>query len=211
MQCYRPAWAGLLLKAGAALLITALPIAYTVKRRHRRDRKQTAAATSQSIELPYFAADPPSPLPTIAEINAATPIIDHNGWKVVKIDTAFVVKYGCAKQPSLIEGENMLFVQQNTRVKVPRVYALYHDSELSQNYIVMEYIEGNSLESQWACLTHDERSDIAATLTGYFIELRSLPAPGTMAVLGGDPFCSEFSGLGSLRLQSMGHSTPKLR
>lgn len=66
----------------------------------------------------------------------------------------------------------MLFVQQTTKIKVPHVYALYHIPESSMNYIVMEYIEGDTLESEWAGLTHCEKSDIAATLTQYFSELR---------------------------------------
>ncbi|OAT07160.1 hypothetical protein BDBG_16777 [Blastomyces gilchristii SLH14081] len=67
-------------------------------------------------------------------------LISHNGYRVVKVSDHFVVKYGRADQVDLLEELN---VQQATKVKVPRVYALYNEPESSTNYVVKEYIKGD--------------------------------------------------------------------
>ena len=48
---------------------------------------------------------------------------------------------------NLIEGENMLFVRENTNIPVLQVYALYSDRNTGKNYIIMERIIGESLLS----------------------------------------------------------------
>jgi hypothetical protein len=78
------------------------------------------------FEIPFHAADLPCPLPTSAEIENAPDIsLDYGGRRVVAVGQHFVVKFGL--RVNLIEGENMLFVQGNTDVPLPRVYALYSD------------------------------------------------------------------------------------
>jgi hypothetical protein len=55
---------------------------------------------------------------------------------------------------NVIEGENMLYIGGETTVLVPRVYAIYTATETSghaknrveSNYIVMENIEGSTLD-----------------------------------------------------------------
>lgn len=98
--------------------------------------------------------------------------------------TILLSKYGRADQVDLLEGLNMLFAQQATKVKVPRVYALYNEPESSTNYVVMEYIKGDTLNTQWAYLTHGEKSEIATTLRQYFDELRGISSPGDFGSIG---------------------------
>lgn len=172
------------LGASTALFITALPIVYYAGSRYLRDRNQNFQTPSSPIKLPYFASDIPHPLPKHTEMEKATILIKHNGFKVVQVDDKFVVKFGAASQVDLLGGVNMLFVQQTTRVKVPRVYALYNDPESSTNYIIMEYIEGDSLDTQWAHFTDSEKCEIATTLRQYFDELRNLPSPGFFGSIG---------------------------
>ncbi|KAF3492260.1 phosphotransferase family protein [Arthroderma uncinatum] len=83
-----------------------------------------------------------------------------------------------------------MYVHKSTNIPVPKVYALYdmNDVELEMNYMVMEYIEGQTLESCWATLTDPQKEDIATTLKEYFVELRSLPSPGYYGSLGRRPF-----------------------
>lgn len=77
------------------------------------------------MELPYFASNIPCSLSTNAEIKEAPLLNEHNGYKVVKVGSHFAVKFGSALQLDLIEGENVLFIQQaTTRIRVPQVYAL---------------------------------------------------------------------------------------
>ena len=75
------------------------------------------------IKLPYYANDVPAPLPTNAKIEAASEIsLAYGGRRIVEIGDHFVVKFGLGVD--LIEGENMLFVKENTNINVSRVYAL---------------------------------------------------------------------------------------
>ncbi|OAT08340.1 phosphotransferase enzyme family protein [Blastomyces gilchristii SLH14081] len=181
------------LGANTALFITALPIVYSVGSRYFRGRNQTLPTPSSPaplsptpslpIKLPYFAPDIPHPLTENTEIENATLLVKHNGYKVVQVGTEFVVKFGAASQVDLLEGVNMAFVQQATKVKIPRVYALYNDPESLTNYIIMEFIEGNSLDTQWAHFTNCQKCEVATTLRQYFDELRNLPSPGFFATL----------------------------
>ncbi|EEQ34510.1 hypothetical protein McanMca71_002511 [Microsporum canis] len=130
------------------------------------------------VEIPYFASDLPCPLPSNAEIEEAPESVDHNGYKVVRVGDSYVVKYGHSVQLDLIEGENMIFIRHATRIRVPKVYALYTVPETSMNYIVMEYIEGKPLDTQWKSLSDREKEGIMSTLKQYFTEIRKLPSPG---------------------------------
>ncbi|KAI9835136.1 MAG: hypothetical protein M1819_002505 [Sarea resinae] len=77
----------------------------------------------------------------------------------------------------LIEGENMLFVSAQTRVKLPKVNALYNDPETAINYVIMEYIEGEVLTTLWPRLSPKEKKDIIASLRSSINALRALPSP----------------------------------
>ncbi|EQL35153.1 hypothetical protein BDFG_03137 [Blastomyces dermatitidis ATCC 26199] len=108
-------------------------------------------------------------------------LISHNGYRVVKVSDHFVVKYGRADQVDLLEELN---VQQATKVKVPRVYALYNEPESSTNYVVKEYIKEGILMN-YATSSHQ----------------------GTLEVLGNAIFCMVYSGPHSRHLPSMVPST----
>lgn len=93
-----------------------------------------------------------------------------------------MVKFGTGV--NLVEGENMLFVQENTNIRVPRVFALYSDSATGKNYIVMEKIAGQTLLSLWPQLSPSEKETVVATLHDYFNELRHLSPPDYYGSLG---------------------------
>ncbi|EGC44568.1 phosphotransferase enzyme family protein [Histoplasma capsulatum var. duboisii H88] len=77
-----------------------------------------------SVRLPYYATDVPLPLPTEAEIENAPNISpEYGGQQVVQVGSHYVVKF--EKGVNLIEGENMLFVQEMT--KIPHVEATIND------------------------------------------------------------------------------------
>ncbi|KAJ6185682.1 hypothetical protein N7519_006983 [Penicillium mononematosum] len=71
----------------------------------------------------------------------------------------------------------MLFVQENTNVAVPLVFALYSDPETGKSFIVMERILGQTLLSAWPQLTTSEKQEILKDLRRYFDDLRQLPSP----------------------------------
>ncbi|KAF3484111.1 ATP-dependent DNA helicase [Arthroderma uncinatum] len=135
------------------------------------------------VKIPYFASDLPVPLPSNSEIEEAAVFVDHNGYKVARVGN-YVVKFGDSLQLDLVEGENMVYLRFATKTKIPKIYALYNVPEASMNYIVMEYIEGDTLDTQWKSLSNREKEDIALTLKQYFVELRNLPSPGYFGSLG---------------------------
>lgn len=127
--------------------------------------------------LPYYAPEEslPAPLPTVDEIRMMG--VDLN-WTpdsvVVLVKRHFVVKYG--PKVRLQEGENMLFVQQTTGVRIPTVYALFENEGLA--YIVMERVHGKPLSSCWDKLDEEARTEVTGQLRTYFDELRKVEPPG---------------------------------
>lgn len=83
--------------------------------------------------LPVFAPGHslPDALPSSEKIKALTgPAAEGLGNRcVARVGEHFLAKYGRSVRP--IEGQNMLFVEKNTTVRVPRNYAIYsdHDAE----------------------------------------------------------------------------------
>ena len=130
--------------------------------------------------LPYFAPPDrlPAPLPTVAEIMAVTPSSELFPRKhpVVRVGEHFMVKYGPGVR--LQEGENMLFVQQSSNVPVPTLYALFHDEETGNNFIVQEYIPGQDMFRYWDTLDQAGKEAVASQLRRHLDELRSIPSPG---------------------------------
>ncbi|GIK04330.1 hypothetical protein Aspvir_008410 [Aspergillus viridinutans] len=111
------------------------------------------------IKLLYYAVDLPCQLPTEAEIDEAPNIAEQfGGRRIVAIEPHFVVKFGMGID--LLEGENMIFVRENTSICVPRVYALYTSMNTGKKYIVMEWIPGETLLSSWSWLGLSEKESL---------------------------------------------------
>jgi hypothetical protein len=81
-----------------------------------------------------------------------------------------MIKYGSGV--SVVEGDNqnMLFVSRETTIPVPRVCAIdiateissYTDTRVESNYIVMEYLEGRTLDYGWGLLSPQQKDRISA-------------------------------------------------
>lgn len=143
--------------------------------------------------LPFFATPDllPAPLPTAEAITASQNILkEHSGRRIVRVGIHFIVKYGAGV--SLTEGENMLFVKQFSTIRIPHVYALYSrqngGDNLPTNYIVMENIVGDSLESCWVSLNTEAKLAISDQLRIHLTQLRQIPSPGYFGSLGKRPF-----------------------
>lgn len=131
------------------------------------------------VFLPYFveAAALPAKLPTIDEIENSRDILcEQSARKVVGVGQHFVVKYGLAVD--LMEGQNMVFIQKATSVPVPRIYALFRNPTSNKNYIIMERVAGQRLDTEWRTLSQGQKDAITIKLRGYFDEIRRLPTPG---------------------------------
>jgi serine/threonine protein kinase len=70
----------------------------------------------------------------------------------------------------------MLFLRENSQVRVPTVYAIFRHNET--NYLVMEFLEGGELsEKRWFALDDDARTKILSRLCEQYRLLRSIPPP----------------------------------
>ncbi|KAI6796721.1 hypothetical protein KC332_g6414 [Hortaea werneckii] len=127
--------------------------------------------------LPYYAPDLPSTLPTEAEIENASDLREYcfKGRRVVAVSEHYIVKYG--PDVNLLEGDNMIFVRESTDIRAPQVYAMYTNFTTGNNYIIMERIRGESLQSQWPLLQETEKQSIIKDLQSYFMDLRKLTPP----------------------------------
>lgn len=136
-----------------------------------------------SVQIPYWLPleELPSELPTNDVIERSNNVLcEQIARKVVGVGSHFVVKYGL--QVDLEEGLNMIFLKTTTSVSVPKVYAVYKDVETKKNYIIMERIRGDTLDSIWASLDYVQKQAIALQLKESFVELRKLRSP--------DGYCS---------------------
>ncbi|OIW30981.1 phosphotransferase enzyme family protein, partial [Coniochaeta ligniaria NRRL 30616] len=133
------------------------------------------------------AEDLPAPLPTVAEIKSShgPDVLDERSGvvKVVRVNQHFAVKYGW--QVHLVEGDSMIFVAKSTKIRVPKVYAMFTEVSTNLKFIVMEYISGKTLADRWEELDQDQKQAIATQLRRYFDELRSLPSPGYFGSIDG--------------------------
>ena len=138
--------------------------------------------------LPFIASSDrlPAPLPTIEAIITSPHVVQEStGRRIVRVGPHFLVKYG--RNVTLIEGENLLFVEQFPDIPTPQIYAIYTDKDTRVNYIVMENVEGQSLDSCWATLKTTEKTAIAGRLRDVFDQLRDIPCPGYFGSLGNRP------------------------
>ena len=137
------------------------------------------------VSIPYHtpATDLPAPLPTAAEIKSSDQILKDGATKVVAVGTHFVVKYG--KRLNLEEGRMMVFLQQNTLIPVPRVFALFPND--GTNFIVMERIQGQTLQAAWNTFGEQTKQEIISQLKRYMEQLRNVQSPAGYCSLGDQP------------------------
>ena len=140
----------------------------------------------QAPPLPYTAppGSLPAPLPTLWQIKNPTAVLIWANWvNVVVVGHYYIVKFG--RDVSLQEGINMMFIRQQTRVPVPRVYALF--SLQGENYIVQERIHGHPLSEIWHGFDYQQRMYVMEQIEGQLRELRSLPPPNRFGGVWGMP------------------------
>lgn len=152
--------------------------------------QQIHVSLAKSVAIPYIAIDIPSALPTRTEIEASKNVLSEYGSRtVVRVGAHFVVKYG--QGIDIMEGENMLFVRRMTSTAIPKVYAIYTEPITRKNYIIMEHIEGDTLETRWSSLSARQKKSIVDKLERYFNELRRLPSPGYFGSLDRRPLLDD--------------------
>lgn len=133
---------------------------------------------------PYYAdsASLPAALPTEAQIRGSKDILsERGGGKTVRVGHHFVVKYG---NLDVIEAHNMIFVGRKTKIPVPTVYAIFTSADKKVLYIIMKYIHGSPLSSEWPGMSKLQKDIVCKKLKAYFEELRRIRAPGYYGSLG---------------------------
>ncbi|KAK5941846.1 hypothetical protein PMZ80_005797 [Knufia obscura] len=142
--------------------------------------------TSFPLTLPYYmpVGRLPAPLPSIAEITLSKQVLSAERGEryVVRIGEHYVAKYG--HDIDLIEGENLLFIRESCNIDVPEVYAIFCDEKTNVKYIIMGYVAGENLMSQWEDLNDLTKENIAAKLRAHLDELRRIPSQGYYGRLG---------------------------
>ncbi|KAJ3496156.1 hypothetical protein NLG97_g2862 [Lecanicillium saksenae] len=127
----------------------------------------------------YTEADLPGPLPSIEAIEANPDFTNKFPSWFIFIGNHFFVKYGTAIEP--LEAENMMFVRQQAKLPVPRVFGVYQ-RQLAPceaiTYIVMGRIEGGSLDRVWNNLNAEQRLQISHQLKDTFARLPAVPHQG---------------------------------
>lgn len=78
----------------------------------------------------------------------------------------------------------MIFVGRKTKTPVPTVYAIFTSADKKVLYIIMEYIHGSPLSSEWPAMSKSQKDCVYRKLKSYFEELRQIPSPGYFGSLG---------------------------
>ncbi|KAJ5434623.1 hypothetical protein N7491_005218 [Penicillium cf. griseofulvum] len=72
-----------------------------------------------------------------------------------------------------LEAENMRYVAENTTIPIPHVHAIQaHDGGVKS--ILMDYIEGRTLQDAWSSMIPSQKMSVAQELHGYIQQLRGL-------------------------------------
>jgi hypothetical protein len=171
--------------------------AFPIFQKHLDDtRKDYAFESSTKMQFPYEAPNHPV-LPSLdeirqvlAECNKIRRVYSGGAFKVGE----FMVK--ACRHNSLLqvnnppnttlqpltrsqEVEDILFLQANSQVRTPTIYAAFtHVEDFPIHYMIMDHIEGETLGDIWPSLDDKARSIITSRLCEQFQLLRSIPSEG---------------------------------
>ena len=125
-------------------------------------------------------------LPSIKEIVASDHKLSVSDAvsTVVKVGEQFAVKYG--RRVSPLEAENLRYLA-NTAVPVPKIYGFMTDPQTNRSFIIMELIEGKTLEKILPSLSSADRRDVFEQIQDALVHLRSLQPPGYIGSVGRKP------------------------
>ncbi|TVY82937.1 hypothetical protein LSUE1_G005288 [Lachnellula suecica] len=96
-----------------------------------------------------------------------------------------VIKYGTDIR--LSEASTLRFLAKTTSIPVPKIYCAFEHK--GTNFIMMEYMKGETIRDVWNELSPAIRTELLQQLKGHFEELRNIPhpRPGTICALDGGP------------------------
>ncbi|KAI9729370.1 MAG: hypothetical protein M1834_006894 [Cirrosporium novae-zelandiae] len=125
-----------------------------------------------------------------AEILQATEtaptIYQQEGVTIVRVHQSTVLKYGCGVH--LSEARNMRFVQNQANIRIPTVIDAWEleipepGENRRMGYILMEYINGETLSNIWSTLDASKRTIVYAQIYQFLQQLHSIKMtfPGSL-------------------------------
>ncbi|GIK00428.1 hypothetical protein Aspvir_004453 [Aspergillus viridinutans] len=124
----------------------------------------------------------------IHALDAAPPLWENGGVRIVRVSSGVVVKYG--SDVHIWEAANMRFVAQHTNIRLPTVLDAWETNGESGHedticYIAMSYIRGQQLDEVWPTLSDASRCDIQQQLHQFIQELRLLKSDKPGPIGGG--------------------------
>lgn len=105
--------------------------------------------------------------------------------KIIRLDEHRVLK---KSYTSIHETEAMKFIAANLTIPVPKVYETsFSDDPNKISQIVMEYIPGESLDTAWTNLSHEQKISTCRQLNGYLSQLEKLKGNTRICNASGGP------------------------
>ncbi|POR34197.1 Uncharacterized protein TPAR_05618 [Tolypocladium paradoxum] len=98
---------------------------------------------------------------------------NHSKKKVLKINSNTVVKLG--PNLDITEVDNIGFIHSHTTIPVPKILNVYEKDGCQ--YILMEFLDGEKLETVWPNLSPAEKGSICLELREYLRQMREIPPP----------------------------------
>ncbi|CAK3798973.1 phosphotransferase enzyme family [Lecanosticta acicola] len=99
-----------------------------------------------------------------------------------RMNETTVVKTGDAVR--MAEAEAMRLVAEKTSIPVPRVFDAYIQESDGHGVIIMEYIQGETLDKAWPSYSTTQKDALLGQLRGFLMELRSIGGSKISAVDG---------------------------
>jgi aminoglycoside phosphotransferase len=122
-------------------------------------------------------------IPPVREIISSTEVLGDQGAKVVKIGISLVAKFG--PKVTLAEVDAIQYIAEQTDIPVPMVHASFRCR--NEGFIIMDHIEGCSLDKIWNGLSESEKGGLAADLKAYMNRLRQIPPESYIGGIGTKP------------------------
>lgn len=107
---------------------------------------------------------------------------DPSEIMVYKVAADTIVKAHVSDDEAITEALNLSMIKTMTAIPVPEVREVVVNAEAAVSYLVMEYLDGQTLDGCWNSITLFSKLRIAWTLHSYVAQLRRLrrTIPGTI-------------------------------
>lgn len=120
---------------------------------------------------PHYVSGQPIPRSFIRKSNRLDP---SSAAQVYRLNASTIAKTGDGVNMS--EAATLRYVRQHTSIPVPEVFESYVHPETGYPCIIMEYIEGKTLDEVWSAYSGEEKERVIGQLKGYIGQLRSIEA-----------------------------------